>query len=713
MNKNVIAFQKGFIITPEVGIDNRSMAMMVQAELMRFGYMLNDQAFTQLGKSDSADIIDFHNQIIEYLKLMTGGMRDYKPIYSGFPQQVMEMSEYELWVNQLIGYWTGGSFTAKEYPKQRGTAFEQVNYKMILPGTEEDFKKIFTDLASAGTSLTPNDLQVISWFVKNYSTLEFPTTIPFKENLCTMIGTLIAEKRDLNTVKLPKLTTTDVLRVVVHMSGGDISLPAVPPKNVKTMTSSSYRRKTTWVPNPERDKFKFWKFTRSERRFILSLLEHSNLNLQDMVLKDQRWIRLGEILHPGEYTQQFPKTAAAFVKLRRGYKGESLPKVRSWYGEVKGAFKMSYDVGLAKLSERAGEFLRQLDDLVVKANNKQLSSILDILARVGMESSNKVLFEAYVHFEGRLQPLTNRTITIKGTRKTTYLPDQPALAGPTVEIIQSTIFSILKNKFALLPAMGDCWIDPELKKIPLPKDMRTLNDALVPTVRGTRIPFGTGKKVIRLYIHWFDERGNQDLDLHGVLFGPMKVESLGFNGRHNTLYGCYSGDVRHRKGACAEYVDIDVEKALDAGFEYFLMIVHNYEGGKLSDLKECCAGVQEQEFPEANPLWKPDTIANSMLLKNSGEMTLVAAFDLRTREYVYIDIDFDFELSNYVLRSDSKGFFNAIAPYIADPKVSVYDLLQWHVEARGRSVTKEAADTHFLFDDFISSYEKTIQYMGV
>ena len=71
-------------------------------------------------------------------------------------------------------------------------------------------------------------------------------------------------------VKLPKLTVTDVLRIAVHMSGGDISLPKVP--YAKTRASSWSR---TLVDNPMREAFKFKKFSRSERKLILGLLEQT------------------------------------------------------------------------------------------------------------------------------------------------------------------------------------------------------------------------------------------------------------------------------------------------------------------------------------------------------------------------------------------------------------------------------------------------------
>ena len=64
-------------------------------------------------------------------------------------------------------------------------------------------------------------------------------------------------------------------------------------------------------------------------------------------------------------------------------------------------------------------------------------------------------------------------------------------------------------------------------------------------------------------------------------------------------------------------------------------------------------------------------------------------------------------------QGNAKAFLSAIEPYLVPPKLSVYDLLMWHVESRGRFVSKETAETHFLFDDFASSCTKTIEFMGV
>jgi hypothetical protein len=237
-------------------------------------------------------------------------------------------------------------------------------------------------------------------------------------------------------VKLPKLTTTDVLRICVGMSGGDISLPRVPAKLIKTNRWSSRKE-----VNPAREAFKFKKFTRSERKYILSLLEKSNCDVSEAVLKDQRWVRLGEVLHPGEYRNQYPKAFLVFDKIRN-------EKVKSWYGRLNEAFNESFKSGVSFLSQRPGEFMRRLDWMVrsTGSNTSDKNLVFNTFDSIAPKVSNKVLFEAFNHFEGRKKAVTNRSVMVKGARNRTTLPDLPAISEAIVNRIQNSIKSAIESK---------------------------------------------------------------------------------------------------------------------------------------------------------------------------------------------------------------------------------------------------------------------------
>lgn len=688
LTRNIIALQKKLVYPSNDGMDNRIATATVQAHLMEWGYMLDQDAFAELSKSDLSFIKQFNDEVIEYLKHVMGGKHDYKPLYKNFPQEVMSKSDFELYFNAICHYWSNGTWEPSSAEFERKIEFENIKYNLIGYATTERFSQIFTDLVSINTSLKPQDVEVIEWFVKSGEKLALPEQIPFKENLCVLAA--------MGVEGLPVKTTTDVLRIAVYLSNGDISLPKVPKKMIH---ANAWRRSLTI--NPERENFKFKKFSRKERKYILGLLEQTNCDPKEMVLKDQRWIRLGEILHPFEYKNQFPKAFAAFYKIRN-------EKVKSWYSKVNEAFKLNLESGLKILSQRPGEFTRRIDWLV-RTYPKQLVLIMDYLTEVLRGTSNKVLFEVYDHFEKRLSNDTKRSVMIKGSRSRTKLPDLPALPSDLVEGIHRRLFDTLKEKFSTLEPLGNCWIDEELKKIPLPTNMRSMNFSVKPFIRGQRIPIKSDANIIRAFVHWMDKSGIEDLDLSATFAGEKLIETLAFT---NLKVGrsCHSGDVRKRRGPCAEYVDIDFNDAIKRGYKYVLIDVRNYQGRSLKSVQSVF-GLMEREYPESNLIWLPETISNCASLESESTTTLVAIIDLITKEYIMLDID---SRNNLVAMYDTKNILEMIEHYTKLPKVSVYDLVLLHVESRGRQVTlDENINTYFKYDDFSESYESTGKLMGI
>jgi hypothetical protein len=723
LTKNIVQFRSNFVNLPKSNEDNRGMAMSVMSELMQFGYILSAEAIDNISAASRENIISFHNDVISYLKFLTGAGRNYTPFWSGFPQQVMDSSEFELWMHQIIYYFSNATYEPTEWTKQKPTAFEQPKYTKISLGSEDQFEKIFTSRVSVNQSLTPEDLDIVKFFVESGSALRFPDQIPFKENMSTLVS--IGVKLDV------KLTVTDILRIAVGMSNGDVSLPKVPHKLIKMNRWSSHRSE-----NPAREAFKFKNFSRAERKELLSLLENTSCDVTEAVLKDQRWIRLGERLHPGEYKSQFPRSFKMFDSIRN-------EKIKSWYGKVKKSFDESFESGLKTLSERPGEFVRRMDWMLRqnkitsgKVNKKSQFNVLEkystkephislsiherkvlvlkTFKEISNRVSNKVLYELYNHFEGRYASTNNRSIMIKGSRKRTPLPELPALAHETIEAVQRVIVETLINKFSLLPSLAKVAIDEELKKIPMPTNMRSASTSLRPTIRGQRTPIGNqNAKVIRAFVHWFDEQGTIDIDLHGFLIGETRRENIGWNSNHKTGYGCFSGDIIARQGACAEYVDINIANAIKDGLKYLVVTINNFRGGSLSDITDCVAGTQEREFPEANMNFVPATLSNCMRLTSAASTSLMCVVDLETREYIHLDLDVD---GIPIASHQASEIMNAIKPYCEMPKFSVYDLLLLHVKGRGGELvdgTIEKADTYFTFEEFSSSYVKIMELMGV
>jgi hypothetical protein len=701
MNKNTIGLRYNSINIKNASQDNLIEAMSIQNELMQYAYILNQEAFEMLKLADIADIIEFRNDVISFIKDLTGGKEEYRSLYGNFPNDVMSLSDFEKYHLQMVHYWSGKGFILTN-SNEKEEIWEQTKYKEIRAISDEQFMKIFTDLCSVNNSLNSLDTQILAWFSSNYKKEElvFPKEIPFKENIA-----ILASNIPQFTVK----SVTDVIRVAYYFSGGDSTLPPIPRK-LKGKGKISIQREE------DRKKFRF-NLNQEQIIRILNLFENSNLDVKEMNLSGKygRFIRLGEIIHPGKHKKEFPKTFKAFDILRnqkRKGKQEGNYKIRSWYSLVDKQFVIGLEEGLKKLSERSGEFLRRIDYIVRnnQSNQKEIDLVYKYLNIVLQDCNNKTLWEVYTHFENRLSPTKDRAIFIKGARKKTKLPELPAINKNVVENIQEMILNSLSSKFSKLSKMGKCWIDPELKKIPAPTNMRTTSETLIPVIRGQRIPFGNeNTKVVRPFVHWNDPKGHFDLDLSCMFVSTIAEKWKVLNFSNQSVYGSlHSGDVRHRKGNCAEYIDIDISNALSNSVKYVAIDLRNYNGGSLDNMNPVF-GIMEREFPQANSTWLPNTISNCTKINSSNQAVYLCILDLETKEYIWLDVDG----SGSTSFNSVQEIMNLIKEYTELPKLSVYDILRLHVESRGVPCSIEEADTLYKFEDFSSSYVEILKLMGI
>lgn len=686
LNKTNIALRKNLFINPNIKESEKfEMATTVQAHLMQLGHMLSQSAFEVFKHLPEEQIIDFHVKAYEFLQESLGNKHSYTPLYPGFPEEVIKMGKAKKFIQTLAHSWSRGMYNPSYNKKwDKPITFEHSNFTVIELGTEEGFDKIFTNLVSINQSLAPQDMKIIEWFSENRENLVFPKEIPFKENLCVLAA---------KGLDVPVNTPTDVLRIATYLSTGDSSLAPIP--NRASLKENAF----------------FKKFSRKKRRFILSLLEKTGANPKEMISKQGRWVRLGEILHPGDYADKYPRAYKAFKAVRNN-------EVRSWHGDVDAKFEESFEEGVKKLSQRAGEFARKLDALIRK-NPDKTDFILDTFKGSADSLSNKVIFELMEHFDTRRVAQTRRTVFPKGARRPVALPLLKSLDNDLVNEIQEHLWLTVKEKFKKLDSLGKVWIDPELSKVPVPKNMRSISDGLKPVIRGQRFNIDTSNhSIVRAYVHWFNDgsspRGN-DIDLSGIVFSEdgSDYEHVGWNSKYNLKdLIVYSGDVMDRKGACAEYLDFDIKGLHREGYKYGIIDIRDYRSNPkgIADYKDCVFGVMLRKSATENKTWSPKTVTSAHNINTPSTGVVVAGIDFEDEQYFIIDMDVKGNVSSKNVRS----VFELMKLSAEPPKFSVKDLLQMHVDARGEEVLDETeADNVFLYDDFIHSYERTAQLLGV
>ena len=723
-NLNVIAFTRGLMIQKDdeyIHQDrfrNELEAATLQAELIRLGFILDQAAFTHLAKWRAEDAARYFNDILPTAKELVGAKRSYQPFYVNFPAEVMNTPTYDLMMNALLHYWSNGQWEPPQELAQRGIAFEKTEFRPIKLVTLAEFKQLFTKLISVNVALAPADRELVEWFVKMYGhDLPMPARVPFKETLCLLASF---------GLDVPVKTTTDVLRIARFISGGDISLPSVPklPKEVEKKKSALSAIGETLGKSfgiafknrrqaqiEQREKFKFAHVRRSSRRYLLGLLEKTNLDTAEMQQRLEQWLRLAEVLHPGEYRQKYPRTFAAFQELRN-----QPPRIRSYFAQVDLAFSANdLELALDLLSRRPGEFARRIDWFMrTYEQSEELEYILERFAAVAPRISSKVLLELHSHLYGRLRA-KKRIVSLKRGSKMKKLEALPPLKEETVLRAQKIVLEALSKLFGTLPPLGKVWVDERLKDVILPSSMRSVNKSLVTFTRGTRVPFRAEAGTVRAFVHWYDQQGNEDIDLSAGFFdeGFVQVGHVSYtNVKHPEFGSCHSGDIRHRRGSCAEYIDIDIEKARVRGARYVTMHVYNYNGRSLESMPECKFGLMERQHPNSNEIFEPRTVSNSVNLTNQSASALLCAIDLADNCYLWIDVEMDRSMA---FIENTVGQTSDLLSAMLDPnRLSVYDLLMLHVDSRGTQVETAAdADVQFVWEDFVADYAKTAEFMTV
>lgn len=678
LTPNIIAFRNKFYLPRAKSVKTtdkkRNVCLTIQAELMNLGYILSEDAFEALSKQPAKEIQTFAKEVVGYVVDFKGANKSYKPLFAGFPTSVSLMSDWEVFYDTILSYWSVGRYVPYQ-SEQDGFALEAVNYTEIKLGNKEDFYNIFTDIVSVSAGLHPFDAKVLDWFLQKIKPEVLnscmPESVPFKETLCKLATA---------GLEVPVTTSTDVLRIAAYLSYGSTELPVS--KKMK--------------------KEKRWNLTASQKDLVMTLL-NKVAKPSEMAQGQKRgyWKTLAR--HIGTRRPKYEKftTATSAIALV-----ETNNKIRTWESKMEAAFKKSLTTGLSVLSQRPSMFARKLDYLLRTYTGKgELTKVLNSFQKCAVGVSNKVLFELWTHFDRRTEHVSRRVWT-GDKRKPVTLPELTPMRKLIVDKVISTIWKVLSDKFSKLESLGKVWVDPELANIPLPTNMRTLDDSLEIVIRGQRNPLDKSKRYIMAFCCW---DGTTDLDFTATAIkSDGSTKKIGFGGDgygagSNTFV--HSGDNTGNHAHNSELITLDLH---NNPYEYVIYQVNTYSrrGGALNPR----VGFMERDDVFKARNWQPATQAHTVtpktLEKTSNQVNLFI-LDCKTLEWILIDED-----ATRKRVSSPKEIFEYVKLLSEKPKYSVYHLLATHAEARGEEVLeREDADTVFEYDTFKTSYKETLKYM--
>lgn len=671
--KEKIAIKHGKGLVVNKGKEsNPALAATFNTLLMRLGFVATKQLSAVLETRAAKDFEALVNVVMPVLRELKGADASYKPMYPNFPSQVMEASEYELYRNAILHYWSDGQWLPEYQKLAREQKIEVTSLIPLNALDETAFKAIFTRLLGSNESLSEFDKKAVKWFLDTVEDLPYPESIPFKENLCLLAGYLINDGRDIS--KIVK-TATDVLRVATYLSGGDVSLA--------TNT-------------------KFKSLPRSQRKLLIRALEKV-VSEEDIARHRNKWGKLFHNLHVREHSDSL---AVIADKLRNN------KRMETFNGKVESLIsKKDIQSVVDLLKKRPGDFARRLDHLLRISGKK--SYIINNFRLVADDVDTRVLLQVLGHLNTREEATTTRTVFPKGNTQKVYLvrKNLEALSAQTINKLRSGIEESLTKCFSALESLGKVYIDPALTECPIPSGQRSASEGLIQVARGTRLPLPADKNTLRFFIYWV----GQDIDLSASLHDEdfSMQETIAYYNLKNDRYGAYhSGDITNAIHGACEFIDITMDKALEAGHRYVVMNVRVFRGPSFKEHDICYAGWMTREHPHSNEIFEPKTVENKINVMSESKSCIPVVFDLLERKAIWTDIatpSYGGGFSRVGLSANNVGNNKGsmedtlAAVTTMKNKVSLHKLFSLHAKARGKIVSKrDDATTVFSLTEGIT-----------
>ncbi|HAS46689.1 MAG TPA: cytoplasmic protein [Microscillaceae bacterium] len=661
--------------------------------LEAFGYTLSQTAITQVQTLSKEAAKQLYKQLVKDIKEMTGAKRKFKPMYPNFPKQVMEASEVELYINAILHYVTRGKYMPAYETEAREPLLEKTDLRIIDLGDEADFRLMFTQLMSANASISATDKEDLDWVVRQYRddvAQMLPEAIPMKENLAYVTGLLLkhTSKSDALLKNYYK-TATDVLRLAVSLSDGDVSLAEVT---------------------------RFRNFKRGERKLLVGLLEKAGNITEDMLRYKSRWIRLGEKLHPFEYKKRFPKVYKAFDVIRNDQ------TFHTFNSQVEQSLaNLEIFKATALLKNRSGEFARRLDHLLRMATStEEWQYVTQEFAEVVHKVSTPVLLQVRAHFNHRDDSSELRTFFPKGNvAKVQAIPNQlPEIPVEACLQVINLCETALVERFKELKPLGKVYIDERLKNYLVPFSQRSASKALRTIVRGSKVSMPKGGDTIRFFIWWKEgvlngrHTGTVDIDLSAVMYDSNwnYLEHISYTNLKSARYrAAHSGDiVSAPQGAC-EFIDLDIPSIIKYGGRYVVMNIYSYSYQPFCDLPECYGGWMMRQSPQSGEIFDARTVQDKVDVTADTRICIPVIMDLHTRKVVWSDLALR---SNPRWHNNVEGNMGGMTlmgkAMTTLKKPNLYDLFMLHAQARGELVyqnDRNEAEVVFTPEEGITPFD--------
>lgn len=583
---------------PAVG---RDVLATLMNNMTAFGFALSHDAFAALrGASDEA-VRAWWDRAEEVLLDLSGADRKMEEfvVYKNFPREVLEMSQADYWLRQILMYWGLPNELFTEAPEERAPLAEKPSLRVLHPATATTLAEIFAEALAQPARWTDGQAADALFLAGHLAQPLDLSLVAFKENMVRLAVHCLAHGLPASVD-----TATDALRLAVGMSGGDVSL---------------------------REAGKLRNFKRAERRFLLGLLERAKHLEEDLARRPERFKRLVHALHPHDYAAKHPRVIAAAGRL---YVDELPP---TFNAIVERQLALRDPALLIDIGQRPGELMRRLHHLILVYGEAAARTFIGALPRLTLMQLLKI--ERYL-----------RTITDREHRTFPPRGNWGALQVVPADPKRKIPASIRRSLLAALGGEIGARVARRVASVQLAADaalvkLPTSDSELLPYGRGTAFPLPPDVKFVRTAVYWKSgpTRGNVWYD-NGWNFFDAHWKNLGACCWSATSFqskaAVFSGDPTNSKdleGRACQMIDLYLDKLVKAGARYAVWNVLCYSHLAFDDAEEVFAALQWGVDPQKGKLFEPARCQLAFPVKGPQFTKYIAYLDLARRHVVYLD----------------------------------------------------------------------------
>jgi hypothetical protein len=677
----------------------------IMKNIEELGYTFSREVFDVLRTYSVNELTEFYLELKAALMKLKGANVVYMPMYADFPKGVMDAHFSELYINAMVHYWSDGILYPKNHRKRvndRLPLFDETKVKVLQLGSEADVRQIFDNICTSRTSISRTDREDIAYLFETEN-MKLPDDIPHKENAAYISALYLQKKPLANVSELRKYvkTATDVLRLVTAMSDGDVSLAE----------NTRYRS-----------------FSRRQRRMIMELLSGCPNIEEDMLRYKERWIRIGERIHPSEfdcsrYTLAYDRAINAFDKLRNNR------KIETFAGKVE--FDLAYgeyESVLAELVKRPGELARRLDQLLRETYKEP---VIRSFASVAEKVSTPVLLQVREHFLHRAEQADVRVFFPKGSLAKCHserndLPDiDERYCQEVVRICENALVKIYGQR----EPMGKVYLSEDYRNYVVPFSQRSASKAMKTIVRGSRLPMDSQTNAVRAFIWWTNmdkcdfesyDSGRIDIDLSAAIFDENwnYMEHVSYTNLKSAKYkACHSGDIVNGGpvdgDGVSEFLDVDVDSVVRCGARYVVYQVYSFTCQTYADMPHAMFGWMERADVDSGEIYEPKTVEQKLDLTADSMVCIPVIFDCVKREFIWCDMNMSLSgihanIGGNNLESNLSGVAAVCYSMVNVKKPDLYDLIALNVMGRGVLVDNRE-DADIVFDTELYLNNDTVE----